>query len=197
MSDKMGLIEHGSRRRYFPALSSGARDNEGGILAQTRDAWDDVTVPTPHWRSAATAGRLAGVGGLIRIVVAAVALSSLLLLLLMLFAFRPAPTRVVANVVAAEPVRVAAPDRAPLPPTVEPERAPPPAVVVAAAAAAQRAPPVVVEPERVTPIVPARVRTVVAEPDRVTPVKKTDDFCSRYGLHKVITRGGRSWRCQK
>ncbi len=173
MSNKMGLIEHSSRERYVSAAWSGARDSEGGIPAPMRDVWDFATDPAPHRRrrSAAIAGRLAGMGGLIRIVVSAVALSSLLLLVLMLFAFRPVPTRLVAHVVAAEPERVAAPDRAPLPPTVE--------------------------PERVTPIVPARVKTVVAEPDRVTPVKKTDDFCSRYGLHKVITRGGRSWRCQK
>ncbi len=154
-----------------------------------RDVWDFATDPAPHRRrrSAAIAGRLAGMGGLIRIVVSAVALSSLLLIVLMLFAFRPVPTRLVAHVVAAEPERVAAPDRAPLPPAVEPERAPPPPPPRPVAAEAQRAP----------PIVPARVKTVVAEPDRVTPVKKTDDFCSRYGLHNVITRGGRSWRCQK
>ena len=93
-----------------------------------RDVWDFATDPAPHRRrrSAAIAGRLAGMGGLIRIVVSAVALSSLLLLVLMLFAFRPVPTRLVAHVVAAEPERVAAPDRAPLPPAVEPERAPPP-----------------------------------------------------------------------
>ncbi len=196
MSNKMGLIEHSSREWYVSAAWSGARDSEGGIPAPMRDVWDFATDPAPHRRrrSAAIAGRLAGMGGLIRIVVSAVALSSLLLLVLMLFAFRPVPTRLVAHVVAAEPERVAAPDRAPLPPTVEPERAPPPPPPVAEA---QRAAPVVVEPERVTPIVPARVKTVVAEPDRVTPEKKTDDFCSRYGLHKVITRGGRSWRCQK
>jgi hypothetical protein len=127
------------------------------------------------------------VGGVIRIVVAVVGLSSLLLLLLMLFVSRPAPTLVV----------MAGLERGTPPVAIEPERAPPVAVEP------EHTPPV--EPEHVMPV----ERTTKVERVDVVPVqpveepideprpKLVNDFCARYGLHKVVTHGGRSWRCQK
>jgi hypothetical protein len=29
------------------------------------------------------------------------------------------------------------------------------------------------------------------------PITRTPDVCTRHGMHKVITRGGRSWRCRR
>ena len=68
-----------------------------------------------------------------------------------------------------------------------------------------------IEPEGVAPVdlLPQRVTKVErvnvavaaenAEPASgpTEPKSVNDSFCARYGLHKVITRGGRSWRCQK
>lgn len=38
----------------------------------------------------------------------------------------------------------------------------------------------------------------VRAPKRQRAARRTSDgFCARYGMHKVVTRGGKSWRCRK
>jgi len=68
--------------------------------------------------------------------------------------------------------------------------------------------PVVIEPkprtvttERVILAVPAVLpdEEVSAPPvrQRVKRVQQRGDVCTRHRMHKVVTRGGKSWRCRK
>jgi hypothetical protein len=105
--------------------------------------------------------------------------ASLLLLALMLLALRPTPT----HVAKAEPVTVAA----------ESER-----VTKVAQPIAQPIEPVMAVGEPAAPVRAVEPVAPVRAIEPVTPVRTAgDDFCARYGLHKVVTRGGRSWRCQR
>jgi hypothetical protein len=45
------------------------------------------------------------------------------------------------------------------------------------------------------PSAPPSVRSLPAAP--VQEVNARSDFCTRYGLRKIITQGGKSWRCRK
>jgi hypothetical protein len=134
---------------------------------------DEAGKPRPPGRGAITVFRTALV---------VTAASTLLLLLMMLLAFRTTPA---ARVVVREPA-VAGPERVVEPVRVESER-----VTL-----------VDLLPQRVTKV--ERVNVAVEKADAVSeptdePRSKwvNDSFCARYGLHKVVTRGGRSWRCQK
>ena len=62
-------------------------------------------------------------------------------------------------------------------------------------------PPSVVQ-VRTIPIVPPSPPPVADDPVPAAPrreraVQKSDDICTRHAMHKVTTRGGRSWRCRK
>jgi hypothetical protein len=48
-----------------------------------------------------------------------------------------------------------------------------------------------VEPQ----VVPAKGGVIQLR--RVAPLHAPRDICTRHGMHKVITRGGRSWRCRR
>jgi hypothetical protein len=124
-----------------------------------------------------------------RTALAALAASLVLLLLIVFLIFRTTtPARVAVREPAVAKVeRVVEPVRQIEP---EPERVTPSDLLP------QRVTPV----ERVTaPVAVANAERVsVSEPSGSTNSKALDDsFCARYGLHKVVTRGGRSWRCQK
>jgi hypothetical protein len=117
-----------------------------------------------------------------RTALAAMAASLVLLLLIVLLVFR---TSTPARVAVREPA-VAKPER-----VVERVRQ----------IESERPTPVDLLPQRVTKV--ERVNVVVpvenAEPVSGPTESKSvnDSFCARYGLRKVVTRGGRSWRCQK
>jgi hypothetical protein len=57
------------------------------------------------------------------------------------------------------------------------------------------APPV----QRVVAEVPAKAPPVVQEEEERPRRRSAEggDICTRHGMHKVITRGGKSWRCRR
>lgn len=83
-----------------------------------------------------------------------------------------------------------------------PQNVPPPEVTVASRFADFIEPPVTPVPRAKPPAVKDEPETALArerKPRRVRSVRhaSNDSFCSRYGLRKVITRGGKSWRCRR
>lgn len=52
--------------------------------------------------------------------------------------------------------------------------------------------------EKIQEAEPKKMQEAIQEATKPKPkAEKENNLCTRHGMHKVITRGGKSWRCRK